>query len=266
MSYDYDAFSSYISSSLVDREGCLQVSCLLALSNNEVFSDISGHPSVLVEIPQHEECVVKNNLLQTSFKGVYGSSSFIIHHKFASTSNILSPNNLVDRRTTLGDMIEGWSKCQSACSNKYCRQFGFLPLIQYQLSSYDGGGHLQTPDMVKWITRAHQSVKKSKQFNYQSSHIPVPSGLNINNWHRYLVNYDLSILCEYLQYGFPLNVDYHNFQPITRVTNHASALRNPEAVDKYFADKILYKAIVGPLTESPFEETHYSPLLTRAVN
>ena len=103
-----------------------------------------------------------------------------------------------------------------------------------------------------------------KQFNYQSSCIPVPSGLNISNWRRYLVNYDLSILCEYLQYGFPLNVDYENFQPITKVTNHASALKNPEAVDKYFADEISYKAIVGPLPESPFKVTHYSPLLTRA--
>ena len=163
-------------------------------------------------------------------------------------------------------MIEGWSQCQSARSNKYCRQFGFLPLNQYQFSSYDGGDHLQTPDMVEWITRAHQTVKKSKQLNYQSSRVPVPSGLNINNWRLYLVNCDLSILCEYLQYGFPLNVDYHNFQPITRVTNHASALRNPEVVDKYFADEISYQATVGQLTESQFEETHYSPLLTRAIS
>ena len=78
------------------------------------------------------------------------------------------------------------------------------------------------------------------------------------------MNYDLSILCEYLQYGFSLNVDYHNFQPITRVTNHVSALRSPETVDKYFADEVSYKAIVGPLTKFPCEGTQYSPLLTRA--
>ena len=118
--------------------------------------------------------------------------------------------------------------------------------------------------MVQWITEAHQLVRKSKQFNYQSSRIPVPSGLNIDNWRCYLVDYDLSILCEYLQCGFPLNVNYDSFQTVTKITNHASALGNPEAVDKYFADEISHKAIVGPLDRSPFEDTHYSPLLTRA--
>ena len=81
--------------------------------------------------------------------------------------------------------------------------------------------------MVQWIAEAHQLVRKSKKFNYQSSRIPVPSGLNIDNWRRYLVDYDLSILCEYLQYGFPLNVNYNSFQPVTKITNHASALGNP---------------------------------------
>ena len=243
ISYDGDGLSSHISPSLVDREGCLQVSCVLALSSNEVLSNTSGHPSVLVEIPQHEEYVVKNALFQNSFKGVYGSVAFI-RNKFASTSNAFSPNDVTNRRAALGSVIKDWSRCHSARGDKYCRQFGFLPLIQYQFSSYKGGGHLQTPDMVEWITKAHQSVKKYRQFNYQSSRIPVPSGLNIDNWRRYLVDYDLSILCEYLQYGFPLNVDYDNFHPITRVTNHASALRNPEAVDQYFADEVSYKASV----------------------
>ena len=34
-------------------------------------------------------------------------------------------------------------------------------------------------------------------------------------------------------------------------------------MDKYFADEASYKAIVGPLKSSPFENTHYSPLMTR---
>ena len=70
----------------------------------------------------------------------------------------------------------------------------------------------------------------------QAARKPVPSDLNITNWCRYLVNYDLSILCEYLHYGLPLNVNYEQFKPVTKVTNHASALRNLEAVDKHFAD------------------------------
>ena len=261
--YGNDDSYSYNSSSLVDREGGLQGGSVLAISDDEDLSNTNGQPGVLVEIPQHEECVVKNTVLQTSFKGAYGSVAFIID-KFTSTSNTFSPNSLKDRRAVLGDRVEGCHQHHSIIAGQYCRRFGFLPLIQYQFSSYKGSGYLQTSDMVQWITEAHQAVRKSKQFNYQSSRIPVPSGLNIDNWRRYLVGYDLSILCEYLQYGFPLNVDYDNFQSVTRITNHASALRNPGAVDQYFADEISHKAMVGPLTKSPFKDTHYSPLLTRA--
>ena len=137
----------------------------LALSSNEVLSNTSGHPSVLVEFPQHEEYVVKNTLFQNSFKGVYGSVAFI-RNKFASTSNVFSPNDVTNRHTTLRSVIKDWSQCHSARGDKHYK-FGFLPLIQYQFSSYKGGGHLQIPDMVEWITKAHQSVKKSRQFNYQ---------------------------------------------------------------------------------------------------
>ena len=87
---------------------------------------------------------------------MYGSVAFI-RNKFASTSNVFSPNDFIDRHTALGDGIENWSQCHSTRGKKYCRQFGFLPLIHYQFSSYIGGGHLQTPDMVEWMTKAHQS-------------------------------------------------------------------------------------------------------------
>ena len=51
------------SPSLVDGEGWSYAGSILACANAEVVSDISGHPSVLVEITQREECVVKSTLL-----------------------------------------------------------------------------------------------------------------------------------------------------------------------------------------------------------
>ena len=77
------------------------------------------------------------------------------------------------------------------------------------------------------------------------------------------MNYDLSILFECLQYGFILNVGYKQLKPVARVTNHASALRNPEAVDKYLSDEVSHNAMVCLLKSSTFENTHYSPLMTR---
>ena len=69
---DGDCLSSSASSSLANKRGCLQGSCAFTLNSYEVISSTSGHPSVLVEIPQHEEYIVKNTSLQTIFKGAYG--------------------------------------------------------------------------------------------------------------------------------------------------------------------------------------------------
>ena len=41
---------------------------------------------------------------------------------------------------------------------------------------------------------------------YKGARIQVPSGLNIPELRYLLKNYDLKILGEYLQFGFPLNV------------------------------------------------------------
>ena len=69
-------------------------------------------------------------------------------------------------------------------------------------------------------------------------------------------------MCEYLEFCFPLNIDYKLFQFAFEVENHASANRNKAQVDKYFAEVELGD-MVGPLDESPFAVTHYSPLMTR---
>ena len=76
------------SSSLVNSERYLLASCMLDSNDSGVFSNSNGHPSVLDEIPQHEECIVKSNSFQSSFKGVYGSDSFTVASKSASSSNI----------------------------------------------------------------------------------------------------------------------------------------------------------------------------------
>ena len=97
-------------------------------------------------------------------------------------------------------------------------------------------------------------VVKSGQFNYKDTRIAVPLGLNIYNWRRFLKDYDIPILCEYLEFGFPLNIDYNIFCFNSDVKNHASALQNKAGVDKYFIEEVTLGAMVGPLDSSPFEK------------
>ena len=101
--------------------------------------------------------------------------------------------------------------------------------------------------MVEYVKQSNEMVRKTKCFNYQQARIRVPSSLNIHNWRGYLNNYDLKFLCDYLEFGFPLNTDYELFQFNEKVTNHPSAGRAIAGVDEYFAAEVGYGAMVGPL-------------------
>ena len=94
------------------------------------------------------------------------------------------------------DMNKCFAQDLGILSDGYCRQFGFLPLVKYLFPQNSGGGHIQGTAIVDWIVRVHVEACNSDQFNDQAVCIPVPSGVNRNNLCCYLVNYDLSILCE----------------------------------------------------------------------
>ena len=78
-----------------------------------------------------------------------------------------------------------------------------------------------------------------------------------------LKNYDISKLFHYLQFGFPLSVDYSLFQfkPFTK--NHLSAAKNPLGVMKYFNTEVSKKNMYGPFEVQPFTNMHFSPLMAR---
>ena len=100
-------------------------------------------------------------------------------------------------------------------------------------------------------------------FNYKQTHLTVPSGLNLRNWHQLLKGYDIPILLEYLEFGFPLNINYEIFAFNETVSNHAFVNLHPLGVDKYFKDEIEYGAMVGPLNKTLFNKFHCSLLMAR---
>ena len=102
-----------------------------------------------------------------------------------------------------------------------------------------------------------------KKFLSRKKWRPLPSQLNLRNWRRFLHDYDLKIICEYLEFGFTLNIDEELFTYNEELTNHAGARLQPTGVDKYFNVEVKKMAMVGPFTEKPFSKIHYSPLITR---
>ena len=148
-------------------------------------------------------------------------------------------------------------------TTNYTREFGFLPLDRYVIRIGCGTKSLLAEDMKSWVREAHAVVKNTRSPNYMKACVTVPSGLCIDKWHMYLQHYDLKIVCEYLQFGFPVNVDYNLFTYVEEVVYHPSAIAKMEGVDKYFQDELGYGAIVGLFNSKPFEKLHISPLMAR---
>ena len=109
----------------------------------------------------------------------------------------------------------------------------------------------------------HTEVAKYNSPNYLGTQIKVPSGFNVSSWKYILKHYDLKILGQYLEYGFPLNLDYKVFQYNANINNHRSALENPRGVEKYFAMEVEKEAMAGPFDIKPFTKTHFLALMAR---
>lgn len=55
-----------------------------------------------------------------------------------------------------------------------------------------------------FFAKAHRVVRSSGQPNYLSIHLPVPSRLNVQMWHDLLQDYPDNIICDFLEFGWPL--------------------------------------------------------------
>ena len=117
--------------------------------------------------------------------------------------------------------------------------------------------------MAEWMQLAHKEVSKHNKPNYLGARVQVVLQLNIPLWKSLLANYKYSRVVNYLQFGFPVGLDYENFNYNQQVDNHASANKFPEAVDAYIATEVKYKALVGPFQNDPFAQMHMSPMMTR---
>ena len=166
---------------------------------------------------------------------------------YQNTNNI--PNKLLmgkNNDKTLGTALVPYqAKCQQ-------REFGFIPDYLPIFQKMPVATEIVWENSEKWLNLIHKAVKKYNLPNYQGARIPVPSGLNIPMWRYILADYDLPIIGDYLQFGFPINVDSEIFEYNIDVVNHKSALQRKEGVAKYFTTEVNKKAIMGPFEHKPF--------------
>ena len=60
------------------------------------------------------------------------------------------------------------------------------------------------------IVDRHEVIYLSKKYNFEKCLLPVKSGINIDFFKFMLTDYEDKEICRFLEYGFPLGIDYAN--------------------------------------------------------
>ena len=108
----------------------------------------------------------------------------------------------------------------------------------------------------------HRVVAVTEQPNYQLARVPVPSVLNIALWRVLLQEYHDRIICDFLEFGWPIGYASHTL-PFFDLRTHRGALQFPAQVNAYLSQEIKLGRIVGPFDSVPFSQGFViSPLNT----
>ena len=146
----------------------------------------------------------------------------------------------------------------SKCITQNRPLFGFIPIYGLKSRVYD---HKDNPECTD-IIAVHKQLRADGRHNFAGLQIPISSKLNHGKWAQYLVDYWDWQLPLLIKFGFPLDFD-RNSVIINQEVNHKSALDYPDHVDTYLREEIDNKAMLGPYKDSPIENLHISPFMTR---
>ena len=136
-------------------------------------------------------------------------------------------------------------------------KFGYIPLGPLLLPTSDNKVKMGS-DPIK----LYDIMRDQNTFNFLSTQIQVPSQLNPDLWQELLEGYWDKQLPFLIRYGFPLDFDRHS-KLGKNTKNHASALAYPKDIEAYLAEEIQHGAIHGPFKDSPLDNLHTSPFMTR---
>lgn len=125
------------------------------------------------------------------------------------------------------------------------------------------GGTPHAAERAPLHTSIYDQVKNMGVPNYMGARIPIPSGLNIPAWRTVLSEYPDNKICEYLEYGWPINYTA-TFLPQPTPTNHQSALEFPDHVQEFLDTECRLGAMLGPFDSPPYTPWfQISPMMTR---
>ena len=98
----------------------------------------------------------------------------------------------------------------------------------------------------------HNLVYATGQPNFLGARLSVPTSLNLSLWRSLLTEYSDVVVCDYLEFGWPIGYDYHGVLPSSDPRNHKGALAFPSAVDSYLSTELALGSVCGPFARNPF--------------
>ena len=183
-----------------------------------------------------------------------------------NTSNDLAKNVDTDKYALVLQNLNKTKRIQEAKAapgNEECMQqnrplFGFIPIYGLKSRVYDSYNNSQYSNIIE----LHKKLRSDTRPNYMGLQIPVASKLNHKKWAVYLEKYWDWQLPLLIKYGFPLDFDRKQVVHSERI-NHKSATDYPDHVATYLKDEIANNAMLGPFKNTPIENLHISPFMTR---
>ena len=111
---------------------------------------------------------------------------------------------------------------------------------------------------------SHLRVRSTGLPNYLGLRVSVPSALHVPHWRECLRDYPDRIICDYLQFGWPVGF-VRDSLPVFDIRTHRGALNFPDMVCDYLAKELRLGRVAGPFHHLPFPDGYVlSPLNTVA--
>ena len=178
----------------------------------------------------------------------FGKRGDSVQQEVKTQRNIVTANDLEETR---GDTV--YVQKQPAERGVHCSPSH----IHYGEQEDKGQGHQN-----KGLGEIYTEVISAGGHNYDTARVPVPSGLSIAAWRRYLEGYTDQNLPDLLEFGWPVHCQPTAILQPTYV-NHPSARQFEQDIKYYIELERGFGALGGPYDTQPFTFMQVSPLMTR---
>lgn len=183
----------------------------------------------------------------------------------------LFPPTLVDENPVLTDEILASSTMRCLPGQNPDETNSSLPTLrQWFLHNRSEAIKNTWPDLTDEVKEnfsqfyaLYTAVKAHNLPNFLGARITLCSDLNIVAWRKRLAHYHDKILCEFLEFGWPVGYQASS-PPESTNNNHPSALNWIDHVKAFIDKELEYQAVIGPFTQEPFHPwTRVSPIMSR---